>query len=789
MCWRSRADTMPHSAGYRVIGSAVAGGAIARRKTASGAQPCRVGDRWEPSRQGQIQQGRWDSGSRRGRFRWVDSKVQEVGGRWKGMEVRADASTEAARLEAVDRCGLLDSGVEERFDRLVGLAATMLEAPIALISAVGAERQWFKATVGLDLAGTAREISFCHWALEETEPGPFVVCDTHHDRRFSDNPLVTGELGIRFYAGQVIRDRDGHGLGTLCVLDRAPRTLSDSQRRTLVQLAALVEDEVQRRDELAVLIELDRSERRQALIVATIDEGLVFHDTTGRIVEWNPAAERVLGLSGDQLAGRGPLDPRWRTTRADGTVWEGSTHPAMIALTTGRAVRGEVMGVHRPDGTRVWLRVNAQPVIDGGVVRGALAVFTDITAEHLEANMLIATLDAAPVGLAIVDATGHVARANPTFAKHVGRDIAALAGLDPATVFRPVDPTTIDTVDPVGRTDGADRRIECRVTRPDGSEITVAFRAGPAPSPDGFTVVATMDITDVHRDRLLLDAVLDTAPVGIAILDEDRRILRCNATYAAQTGRTARELEGIDPSTLLHPDDRDAAVARRRSLTSGHPSDPPMDVRLVRPDGTEITVTIHTTLLTTPAPIVVAASIDITERERLTRTLEHQATHDALTGLANRARFETELVRVLARSERDHHRFAICYLDLDRFKDINDTYGHAGGDAVLAALGTRLTAAIRAGDLAARLGGDEFAVLLDPVADLDDSYTIAARIHDAITAGDPPVGVSIGLTLNIPDDTPKGILTRADQAQYNAKTSSNTTIHPHPTDDGQERNR
>ena len=509
-------------------------------------------------------------------------------GRLERMEVGADTSAEAACLEAVDRCGLLDSGLEERFDRLVGLAATVLEVPIALVSVVGGDRQWFKAKVGIDLSETSREVSFCHWALEEIEPGPFVVCDTLQDGRFSRNPLVTGELGIRFYAGQVIRDRGGHGLGTLCVLDRAPRTLSEAQRCTLVQLAALVEDEIQRRDELTLLFELDRSERQRALVVATIDEGLVLHDATGSIVEWNPAAVRVLGLSGDQLAGRTSVDPRWRAIRADGTPWEGSTHPAMLALTTGRAVTGEVMGVHRPDGTRVWLRVNAQPVIEGGLVHGALAAFTDITAEHLEAWMLTATLDAAPVGLAIVDATGHVVRANATFAEHVGRDIATLAGLDPAAVFQPVDPT-IDRVDVHGRDGGTDGRIECRVARPDGSEITVAFRAGPAPSPDGFTVVATADITGVHRDRVLLDAVLDTAPVGIAILDEDRHILRCNATYAAQTGRTAQELEGVDPSTLLHPDDRDAAIARRRSLTSGHLSDPTMDVRLVRPDGTEIT--------------------------------------------------------------------------------------------------------------------------------------------------------------------------------------------------------
>ena len=128
---------------------------------------------------------------------------------------------ELQRLRDLERQGVLDHPGDEHFDRLVGLTATVLEAPIALISLVDRDRQWFLAHHGLDARQTPRSMAFCAHAIAGDET--LVVADASEDQRFNTNPLVTGEPRIRFYAGAPLQSRDGHNLGTLCVIDRQPR--------------------------------------------------------------------------------------------------------------------------------------------------------------------------------------------------------------------------------------------------------------------------------------------------------------------------------------------------------------------------------------------------------------------------------------------------------------------------------------------------------------------------------------------------------------------------------------
>ena len=145
---------------------------------------------------------------------------------------------ERERLRALHASALLDTPPDEAFDRIAKLAALVFDAPIALVSLVDADRQWFKARVGLDLQETARSASFCACVIDD--PDVFVVEDAWLDPRFADNPLVVGDPRIRFYAGAQLRP-EGHSLGTLCVIDHAPRTFSPRQR---AQLAALAESAV-----------------------------------------------------------------------------------------------------------------------------------------------------------------------------------------------------------------------------------------------------------------------------------------------------------------------------------------------------------------------------------------------------------------------------------------------------------------------------------------------------------------------------------------------------------------
>jgi len=152
---------------------------------------------------------------------------------------------EAARLAALDATALLDSAPEAVFDRLTWLATQVTDSPMALLTLVHDERQFFKSRVGVTMAETPRDVSFCTHAILRDEP--FMVADTLLDGRFRDNPYVTGAPHIRFYAGVPLVDADGFRLGTLCVMDREPRRLRERELRALGELADIAAEEIRRR--------------------------------------------------------------------------------------------------------------------------------------------------------------------------------------------------------------------------------------------------------------------------------------------------------------------------------------------------------------------------------------------------------------------------------------------------------------------------------------------------------------------------------------------------------------
>ncbi|MET0935315.1 MAG: GAF domain-containing protein [Luteibacter sp.] len=149
---------------------------------------------------------------------------------------------EAARLRAVGRTGLLDTASEEAFDRITRLAALVAGTPVSTISLLTAKRQWFKSALGTDIVETSRDHAICAYAILGSET--LVVEDTQRDARFRENPLVTGDPHIRFYAGCPIKGPDGHAIGTLCVMDHEPRRLDATQLNVLRTLADIAEDEI-----------------------------------------------------------------------------------------------------------------------------------------------------------------------------------------------------------------------------------------------------------------------------------------------------------------------------------------------------------------------------------------------------------------------------------------------------------------------------------------------------------------------------------------------------------------
>jgi signal transduction histidine kinase len=225
-------------------------------------------------------------------------------------------ANETDRLAALYSLNVLDTVPERDFDDIVSLASTVCGVPLSLVSLVDADRQWFKARTGTDLTETTRDISFCAHAILGKDL--LVVPDAREDARFADNPLVTTEGGIRFYAGAPLLTTDGFGLGALCVIDSTPRRLDVEQLQALRALARQVTSQ----------LEL----RRYAVALA---------NTTARLQELERRKDDLAGLVGGEL--RAPL--RLMSTYLEGLGHTGR-HDEEMADLVGRACSAHVRGLH-----------------------------------------------------------------------------------------------------------------------------------------------------------------------------------------------------------------------------------------------------------------------------------------------------------------------------------------------------------------------------------------------------------------------------------------------------------
>jgi len=282
---------------------------------------------------------------------------------------------------------------------------------------------------------------------------------------------------------------------------------------------------------------------------------------------------------------------------------------------------------------------------------------------------------------------------------------------------------------------------------------------------------------------VLTQAVLDNVAEGIFILDEHGRIESVNRSVARLFGYRAQEPVGHSFAFMIDPSHREELRALdtvETGPTAGRgPPKRAIETVGFRRDGSTFAIELERSQIEHGERNLVLASVrDISERKAYTEALEHQALHDGLTGLANRVLFSAHLSRALASARRSNQRRAVLVMDLDGFKQVNDTLGHDRGDTLLRQLGARLVAALREGDTVARLGGDEFAILASDATDLEGAAAIAWKIQQAceqaFTIDDTIVDVStsIGIAL-FPEHgtTTAELLHRADLAMYVAKRS------------------
>lgn len=209
---------------------------------------------------------------------------------------------EQERLQALRQLKILDTLPEDRFDRITRIAKAHFNVPIVLISIVDEARQWFKSSQGLQATETPRDISFCGHAILGNEI--LNIPNALDDPRFSDNPFVSGPPNIRFYAGAPLSSATGHKIGTLCLIDMAPRYLSSDDLQVLRDLANCVEEQLEKTQLISDSNALNSREAHLRAVLDTVVDGIISIDSLGIINTVNPSAERIFGYSQRELFGK-----------------------------------------------------------------------------------------------------------------------------------------------------------------------------------------------------------------------------------------------------------------------------------------------------------------------------------------------------------------------------------------------------------------------------------------------------------------------------------------------------
>ncbi|HQR29119.1 MAG TPA: PAS domain S-box protein [Anaeromyxobacteraceae bacterium] len=323
------------------------------------------------------------------------------------------------------------------------------------------------------------------------------------------------------------------------------------------------------------------SEERYRSVLAAMSEGVIRLDASGTITDSNPAAERILGLTAGQMAGRTSIDPRWRAIREDGSPFPGEFHPSMVALRTGTAVRDVVMGVHRPDDGLAWILISAEPVRGpDGAVEAVVSTFLDITSRKAAEDALARSearfrtmAEHAPVGIIQTDAAGHVVYANDRAVTLTGLTRDAVLGIGWLRAVHPEDAERIARSREATDFPGNVRTAEWRFVWPDGKVMHVRSYRSPQRDEAGRLAGSIGIIVDVTEARTLREqltissrlAALGTLAAGLSHeMNNPLAAVLSSVAFAEEDLRRLREVVGA-------PTPRMPGRSRVRSTTSSRP--------------------------------------------------------------------------------------------------------------------------------------------------------------------------------------------------------------------------
>jgi diguanylate cyclase (GGDEF)-like protein/PAS domain S-box-containing protein len=532
-------------------------------------------------------------------------------------------------------------------------------------------------------------------------------------------------------------------------------------------------------------------------ILATMADPLVVCDAEDDVRLVNPAACRLLGYEERQLLGM-PV----------ASLVEGS---GVRAALRGRPSRLEEAGLRASDGTRVDVSLSIAPVEEEGVHVGAVLIARDVrerraaevALRHSEARFR-ALAEGEAAAVFVVEGEG-LRYVNPALEALTGHKAAELLSMkfwdlahpDARPAFREQGLLAQSPSSPPAR-------FELKLLNRRGEPRWVDLTLTPVEIEGRRSAMATaFDITErkltdeaLRESERRLREILDNMQLVAVLLDLEGVVTYCNEYLLELLGCVEDEVVGRDWFASFLPEEgRDAARRSfREKVTRGTIEAHEQGELVTRAGDRRLISWSNTILRDAEGRVLGAASIgaDVTDKSRAEERLRHGAFHDALTGLPNRALFMDRLATCLARfKRRPQYRFAALFLDIDRFKGINDSFGHLTGDKLLVEIGRRLESCLRPGDSVARLGGDEFAVLVDDMADEAVPNRVADRIQETLSAPFELAGREVFLTASIgiaPHKAryqgPEDFLRDADTAMHHAKTRGrarhqvfDTTMH------------
>ncbi len=402
------------------------------------------------------------------------------------MKIAALPAKEAERLQALRETGILDTQPEAEFDDVAALAATICATPIALISLVDRARQWFKARVGLAAIETPRDISFCAHAIHGSDL--MIVADAAGDERFFDNPLVTARPPMQFYAGMPLVTSDGHALGTLCVIDAVPRSLTEAQKTALRILGRQV----------SIQLELRRATRELAISKAEYEDliensAVLLQNVAldGRIVYVNELWRRTLGYPGEER----PQESFWNLVAPECREQVRLAFERASRHARHQEIEADLLA---RDGRRVAVRGTLSPGRrPAPCVIGILREVTHLRELEIERDGFFSlSLDL----LCIADTEGRFRRLNPAWTQTLGYSLEELLGRPYLDFVHEEDRAATRAEAQHLSVGGTTRRFENRYRTRDGSYRRLLWSA--VASPDRQRIfAAARDITAIRRQQ------------------------------------------------------------------------------------------------------------------------------------------------------------------------------------------------------------------------------------------------------------------------------------------------